>query len=308
MKPPNYTSIPATMVLWLTAGFCLFNSYAFGDVSVSGKPSSAEEQNEARPGEPFLLHLGDGVTLELLWVEPGVFHMSSPANEAGRDDDEPAFQATLCHGYWLGRFEVTQAQWSVVMGTNPSEFSELGPDAPVENVSWEDAMRFCRRVTRRERAWQRIPSQYSFRLPTEAQWEYACRAGTTTAYAWGNRFPEGICNAENSEGTGEDGNVATFHKQGRPVSSSMPVGTFEPNAWGFYDMHGNVWEWCHDWYADYPAKPETEPNGPDTGEIKVLRGGSWFSGKGRCRSANRDWGDPGNRYHDLGFRLALTHD
>jgi formylglycine-generating enzyme required for sulfatase activity len=224
--------------------------------------------------------------LELIWVEPGSFTMGSPAEEPQRNKAEgPQHRVTLTQGFWLGKTEITQAQYEAVTGANPSTFKHVGPQAPAERVSWIDAMAFCRRLTERERSAGRLPEGYAFTLPTEAQWEYAFRAGTTGAYP---DEPDAMAwNSGNSGGT------------------THPVGQKRPNRWGFHDMSGNVLEWCLDWYADYPREPATDPTGPRRGHYRVARGGSWRTGAESGRSAARGGGSAGRLDYTLGFRVAL---
>ncbi len=241
------------------------------------------------------------LNLELVPISAGRFAMGSTKGGA---DEQPMTQVEITRPYWLGKTEVTQGQWEAVMGSNPSSFK--GATRPVENVSYDDAVEFCRKLTERERAAGRLPSGYEYTLPTEAQWEYACRAGTTTAYSWGNEFELGRCNVENDPGSSETKNVATFERRGLPTDSTMPVGQFAANAWGLYDMHGNVWEWCRDWYGDYPGGTVADPMGPSSGTFRVRRGGCWRNSATYCRSANRNGNEPGRRNRYLGFRLALS--
>lgn len=232
-------------------------------------------------------HIIADLSLELLWVEPGTFIMGSPADEPERNKAEsPQRTVTLTTGYWLGRTEVTQGQYEKVTGVNPSTFKTAGEHAPVERVSWLDAMAFCRRLTERERAAGRLPEGYHFTLPTEAQWEYACRAGTTGAYA------------------GEPNAMTWF--EGNSAGTTHPVGQKEPNAWGFHDMSGNVLEWCYDWYGDYPKGAQVDPSGPERGYFRIARGGSWRTDLRVGRSAARAGGSPGRLDYTLGFRLALV--
>ena len=222
--------------------------------------------------------------LDLVRIHAGSFLMGSPMTEVGRSSMEMQHRVTITKGFWMGKYLVTQEQWEAVMGRNPSCFQK-GGDYPVEQVSWEDAMEFCKKLNRCDA----IPKfkGYHFDLPTEAQWEYACRAGTTGAYdgsldwiAWYNA---------NSD------------------SSTHPVGKKKPNAWGLYDMHGNVEEWCRDWHGFYQGDA-TDPAGPPTGVLRVGRGGGWQSGMDRCRSAVRSNFSPENRLNSLGFRIALVPD
>ena len=230
----------------------------------------------------------------MIGVKKGTFMMGSPANEVGRESDETQHKVTLTKGFWLGECEVTQEQYEAVMGTNPSHFK--GGNLPVEQVSYEDALAFCRRLTEKERAAGRLSNQYEYTLPTEAQWEYACRAGTTTALNNGtdNNFDEVAWYGSNGSG-GNAGGV------------THPVRDKKPNAWGFYDMHGNVWEWCLDWYGAYPTTAETDPTGASTGSGRVIRGGSWWNVPSCCRSADRLNIAPGDRNSNVGFRVCLSY-
>jgi formylglycine-generating enzyme required for sulfatase activity len=238
------------------------------------------------------------IGMKLVWIPPGEFMMGSPSSEEGRDDDEgPVHRVKISKGFYMGQTEVTQRQWEAVMRNNPSDFE--GSDLPVENVSWDDAVEFCNKLSRKEGK--------KYRLPTEAEWEYACRAGTSSAYNWGDSWQRGVCNAENDVGSSEDSNVEIFRRRGLPVDSTVPVGSFQPNAFGLYDMHGNVWEWCNDWYDEdyYSQSPIVDPQGPSSGTYRVLRGGSWFSTPGYCRSAPRLRYSPGYRNSVSGFRVVF---
>ena len=178
----------------------------------------------------------NSVTFELRWIQPGSFKMGSPESEKGRHSDEgPQHEVTLSQGFWAGATPVTQEQWEAVMGVgnNPSKFK--GPDHPVDSVSWEDCQKYLTDLR------ELLPGLVAD-LPTEAQWEYVCRAGTESAYAWGDNWSEGQANMENDEGTAEDKQVEYFEGEGVPISSTSPVRTFAPNGWGLYDMHGNAWE------------------------------------------------------------------
>ncbi len=224
----------------------------------------------------------NSIGMELVYIPPGRFMMGSPETESGRFSDEgPRRSVTISRGFWMGRYPVTQAQYLAVTGGNPSRFK--GGDRPVESVSWNDAAEFLEKLSEGE--------ERNYRLPTEAEWEYAARAGTTTAYYFG-------------DDAGRLGDYAWHSGSSR----THPVGQKTPNAWGLYDMHGNVCEWCSDWYQDsYRGLPETDPTGPNTGTSRVLRGGSWLNDPGGCRSASRVRGAPGSRLSggSLGFRLVL---
>ncbi len=239
-----------------------------------------------RPTQAYTI---PGLGLELAWIAPGTFLMGSPESEAHRSADEKQVKVTIADGFWLGRCEVTQGEWVALMSSNPSHFKAVGLNGPVESISWRDAMEFCRRLTEREKAAERLPTGYAYTLPTEAQWEYACRAGTTSAYS-------GDLNAM--------GWYIHDHEE-----SSHVVGKKAPNAWGLYDMHGNVWEWCLDWYADtIRVDSRGAMISPAEGVYRASRGGSWNCPEGNCRSALRRWLSPADRGNRLGFRLALSRN
>jgi formylglycine-generating enzyme required for sulfatase activity len=237
-----------------------------------------------------------GVAFELRWIPPGSFLMGSPEGEAGRWEAEgPQHLVTLTRGFWLGATVCTQEQWTALMEKNPSQF--VGQRKPVENVRWPEALNFTRKLTELARESGSLPPEFEFRLPTEAEWEYACRAGTTTAYNDGSSCiqPDGKDPALERLGWhGEYGKGETH-----------PVGELAANAYGLYDMHGNVWEWCADKWADrYTSEAQTDPTGPGEGARRVVRGGSyWYRARG-CRSAFRYGGEPGFSDGNLGFRLA----
>jgi formylglycine-generating enzyme required for sulfatase activity len=209
----------------------------------------------------------------------GKFTMGSPASEEGRSSDEGPVAVTLSQGFWMAETPVTQAQWEAVMGSNPSHFR--GASLPVEQVSWDDAQGMVAKLNRSGSA----PAGLRFALPTEAQWEYACRAGTQTAYAFGNQI------------TQKDAALG--------LQQSVPVKSYRPNRWGLYDMHGNVWEWCEDWY-DEQLRGGVDPKGPPQGVRRVIRGGGWRDVAVGCRAAIRYGRVPGDRGDALGFRPALV--
>jgi formylglycine-generating enzyme required for sulfatase activity len=245
----------------------------------------------------------EGLGLKLVWIAPGSFQMGS---NNGDSDETPVHQVRISRGFWLGKYEVTQQEYEALMGSNPSHFK--GPRNPVETVSWNDAVAFCRKLTERERQAGRLPAGYEYRLPTEAEWEYACRAGTTTVYSWGDQFGEGNCNAENDKGSNEDKQCRYFRSRGMPVDSTMPVGQFGPNAWGLHDMHGNVWEWCLDWCDEkyYGRSPGVDPLNTQAASGRVGRGGCWGCSAGFVRSAFRVGFRPGDTCGNLGFRACLA--
>jgi len=254
--------------------------------------------------ENFTIPLSDTVDLDMIWIEPGTFIMGSPGDELGRLEDESQHQVTLTQGYWLGKYEVTQGQYQAVMGENPSEqqdtwgdYHNIGINYPVYNVSWNDATNFCAKLTAIEREAGRLPEGYEYTLPTEAQWEYACRAGTTTALNSGKEL-SGYWECPEMDEVG--------WYSGNSSKELYPMGQKQPNAWGLYDMHGNVSEWCLDWYGDYPTSAVTDPTGPDTGEYRMIRGGCWNSNADHCRSAVRYHNLPSRVSSDDGFRVALA--
>jgi formylglycine-generating enzyme required for sulfatase activity len=245
------------------------------------------------------------LNLDLVWMAPGSFLMGTPEQSlimkwfylarekltklpnlgAGSDNERPVTWVTLTQPFWLGRTAVTQGQYEAVMGTNPSQFR--GSDLPVETITWDEAMEFCQKLTDREKAAGRLPNGYAYTLPTEAQREYACRAGTEGPFA------------------GDLDAMAWYNANSG--NTTHPVGTKQPNAWGLCDMEGNVWEWCRDWYADkLPGGEVTNPMGPPSGSRRVFRGGSWVYDAALCRSAIRVDFVPRNRFNYVGFRLALS--
>jgi len=209
-----------------------------------------------------------------------------PAGTFTMGEGDEAHEVTLTRPFKMGVHEVTQAQYEQVMGNNPSKFNAA--ENPVEMMSWDDAVEFCRRLSE-------LPSEKAvgniYRLPTEAEWEYACRAGTATKYSFGD--------------DGSDlGDYAWYDSNSG--SKTHPVGGKQPNAWGLYDMHGNVWEWCQDWYGDYPTGAVTDPSGPASGRGRVRRGGGWSSFAEQCRSAFRIRLSPANRNPSNGFRVVCS--
>jgi len=220
--------------------------------------------------------------IEMVWCPPGEFFMGSPEDEEGRDDDETQHRVTLTKGYWLAKTECTQEQWESIMGSNPSTFK--GADLPVEQVSWDDVQGWLEKMNEKHP----LPPGWKWELPTEAQWEYACRAGTETAFAGSGALDEMGWYSENSE------------------SKTNTVGTKKANTWGLHDMHGNVWEWCQDGYEDYESGSATDPKRWTDGWLSVRRGGSWCHDALSCRSAYRSRSAPVYRYDTLGFRVAAS--
>jgi len=227
------------------------------------------------------------------WIPPGTFLMGSPASEQDRYDNEgPQTVVTLTQGFWMSQYLVTQAQYQDVMGSNPAYFGG-DPRRPVERVTWNDATNYCGVLTARERLAGRLPAGYVYRLPTEAEWEYACRAGTMTRFSFGD-----------DPGYSQLGTYAWF--AANSSNQTHPVGEKQPNPWGLYDMHGNVWEWCLDRYGSYPGGAVADPRGPATGSDRVIRGGSWGYDGRFCRSAYRYDVSPDYRSISVGFRPVLA--
>jgi len=241
---------------------------------------------EVKPGKTGIIKLGNDVKLEMVLIPAGKFLMGGKklvdpfsnikVAQLGKDEF-PQHEVTLTKPYFMGKYEVMQEQWEAVMGSNPSRRTK-GAKFPVTDVSWEDCQEFIKKLNDNTKG--------GYRLPTEAEWEYACRAGTSTAYSVGDSL------------TKSDANV-----DGKDIKA---VGNYKPNAFGLYDMHGNVWEWCEDWNGVYQAGSVTDPKGPATGERRVLRGGSFTGDVSRARSSVRSGNSPSTRYSGLGFRLART--
>ena len=278
-------------------GFCVVvclmlvgcGSRETGGVKVAEK-AQGQEKAVASPKGEFTNSIG----IEFASIPAGKFLMGSPETEKGRDPSETQHEVTLTQGFRMGVHEVTQAQYEQVMGKNPSHFK--GATLPVETVSYDDALAFCQKLSD-------LPAEKAagrkYRLPTEAEWEYCCRAGTSTPYHFGQELngTQANCNGNFPYGTTE---------KGPNLRKTSPVGSYPPNAWGLYDMHGNVWEWCQDRYDSYPKQSVTDPRGPEVGSDCVLRGGCWISVAAICRSAYRSGYDPSIRDFRNGFRLALS--
>ncbi|MDZ4859955.1 MAG: SUMF1/EgtB/PvdO family nonheme iron enzyme [Candidatus Hydrogenedentes bacterium] len=237
-------------------------------------PATAPE-----PGEGRAFNLSDAVSMDFIWIPPGTFTMGSPESEPNRLENETPHEVVLTQGFWFGKYEVTQWQWEAIMSSNPSR--KIGPDQPVEQINWFDCQEFIDKIN--------AERQGIFRFPTEAEWEYASRAGTNTAYFFG-------------ENSADLGAYAWYESNNR--GSRHPVGRKLPNPWGLHDIYGNVWEWCADVYADYPSGSVTNPVGLATGGSRVSRGGSWFVGGEFCRSAKREGTPEDNRHISRGLRLV----
>ena len=261
------------------------------------QPQPEQPQPDPVPADLPIIELPsitNTLGMKLTLIPAGTIMMGSPESEEDRDDDEHQHQVTISKAFYMQTTEVTQGQWKAVMGTEPwkgESFVKEGANYPVTYVSWDDAVAYCKKLSEKEGK--------TYRLPTEAQWEYACRAGTKTTWSFGNN--------ENALG-----DYAWYEKNAWDIDEKYAhhVGLKKPNAFGLYDMHGNVYEWCHDYYGGdyYKQSPEQDPTGPASGASRVLRGGSWFSFYARLsRSASRYWLDADFR-DDFGFGFRLVRE
>lgn len=229
-----------------------------------------------------------GVRQSFRWIAPGRFMMGSPKDEPERYDDELQHEVILTKGFWLADTTCTQGLWSAVMGGNPSEFK--GERRPVENVSWDDCQKFLEKING-------LVPDLELRLPMEAEWEYACRAGTETPFSFGENITTDQVNYDGN-------NPYAGGKKGEYRQETVEVKSLLGNSWGLYEMHGNVWEWCSDWEGEYPKERVVDPTGPEKGSGRVLRGGSWIRVGRNARSASRFARRPASRNSFYGFRLA----
>ncbi len=281
----------------LTAGQTRNYAVYYRDPVVLGGCMSGGTFNMTQSGAVTWIYSSTPPVPPLLAINAGTFQMGSSAASGapyfGDASTQPVHAVTLSYNFWMGATEVTQAQYQALMGTNPSQF--VAPNNPVEKVSWNDAQAYCAALTTQQAALGNVPAGYQYRLPTEAEWEYACRAGTTTEFNTGAAL---FCN---------DAKLGYSYHSNSSCNSNgtVPVGSYVPNAWGLYDMHGNVWEWCLDSYASYTAGAVTDPF-VTGGPLRVLRGGSWFLNSYYCRSAVRYPFLPGDAYNYYGFRVVLA--
>jgi formylglycine-generating enzyme required for sulfatase activity len=268
----------------------------------------------AAPQAP-VREITNSIGMKLALIPAGTFLMGSPSGEEGRGSDEgPQHKVTITRPFYMGVYQVTQEEYERVVGSNPSHFSASGGGKdkvkgkdtrrlPAENVSWDDAVEFCRRLSE-------LPEDKRagrlYRLPTEAEWEYSCRGGASDSKPFYFRQPtSSLCSTQaNFNGNGPYGGAP----KGKYLERTTVVGNYEPNAFGLYDMHGNVWEWCADWYDEnyYQFSPQDDPEGPKDGDRRVLRGGSWRYVGRDCRAADRSGVDPGGRGDGGGFRVVLV--
>ncbi len=270
------------------------NSLQLLGLTTDQKTCSGQEQLGAGMGQtekPLVFDLGEGVRLPMVWVSSGEFLMGS---QEGEPSEKPAHNVRITQGFWMGKYEVTQEQWEKVMGRNPAFFRNSGLSAPIERVSWQDCQEFCTRL--KDSIVNPSPQikGLTFRLPTEAEWEYACRASTQTAFYSGNTDSDLAL-------------VAWFHFNAH--GHTHTVGEKKPNAWGLYDMHGNVQEWCQDTCPPYPFSAEvvSDPTGPATvTATRAVRGGSWFHWPDDCRASCRIVADEGDSSSRIGFRIVAV--
>lgn len=263
----------------------------------------------------FSKPLTNSLEMKLVPIQAGSFQMGSPENEKGHQKDETQREVSITKSFHISSTEITQKQWHDLMGTTFSDLinqqrgpagrgaklnskaSAVGPKQPMCFVNWHDAIAFCQKLTAAEQKSGTLAPDQHYTLPTEAQWEYACRAGTTTAFSIGNIFTSNDANFYGKLPYGTQ-------EQGAFLEKTTPVSSFKPNAWGLYDMHGNVYEWCFDWYSENP-KIRRDPPGPKQGDGRIIRGGAWDRKALSCRSAYRYSRDPNRRSHNIGFRIIL---
>ena len=233
----------------------------------------------------------NSVGMEFILIPAGSFTMGSPQKEKRRNDDEQQVPVTITRAFELGKTVVTQKQWTEVMGTDPwkwGDLKETGDNCPAVYVSWDDVSLFCEHLTSYEREAGRLSANQTYRLPTEAEWEYACRAGTTTAYSYGD----------------DESSLGDYAWYGNNSKGNLhEVATKKPSPWGLFDMHGNVYEWCKDYYEDSLSGGK-DPKGPSTGPGRVIRGGYWRTYASNCRSADRNYCNPASRFFNVGFRFV----
>jgi len=268
-----------------------------GQISIlplESKKLPPKDKAKSEGGKSGAAFVSPTLKAEFVLIPAGSYPMGSPVSEGGRDIDENLHQVTLIRPFFLQTTEVTQWQWEKVMGENPSQSAECGGSCPVENVSWRDVQKFIEKLNALE-------GTDLYRLPTEAEWEYAARAGTVTAFHWGNYYDCKLMNYGNS--------IISRECKGFNPGTPMKVGSFEPNGWGLFDMHGNVWEWVQD-AADWQGRVVTKTYRDDVvdpvsneGELRVHRGGSWMNRASDCRAANRSISSPDARNGMIGFRL-----
>jgi formylglycine-generating enzyme required for sulfatase activity len=309
----EYTTDPAQSEGWQTAGVLKLpgNPHRWFDVTSSSAEKRSYRAIAVTNIQP---------ATNMVWIEPGTFIMGSPEAEAERQPNETQHEVTLTRGFWMGKYEVTQAEYVDVIGSNPSFFRNgtSGPfggtggvvtnelSHPVDRVSWFDATNYCGVMTQRERDGDRLRAGWVYRLPTEAEWEHACRAGTTSASHHGSTLRSGMANFD---GRFEyDASVGTIENpEGIHLGRTREVGGYEPNAWGLYDMYGNVAEWCRDlWFHWYAEGLAIDPQGAELSSASALRGGRYLNFPRECRSASRASNRSEWMGHNVGFRVVLA--
>ena len=285
---------PVGIALAVALGTALLIRTGSAEPNTPAAANAFQESTDRKAGE---VREDNGLKLKLIWCPPGEFTMGSPQTERDRWPNEDQVHVRLTRGFWLGQCEVTQGEWRILMGTTPwkgQEHTGDGADHPATYVSWDEARTFSRKLTDQERQAGRLPATFEYTLPTEAQWEYACRAGTKTRYSFGDDDSQ-LSDFAWWGGMMGDGNAKNEQYAHR-------VGLKKANPWGLRDMHGNVWEWCRDWYAEkLPGGADPEP--PFKGSLRVERGGGW---RGTARAAHRAGVHPSSRMDLLGFRVALS--
>jgi len=246
----------------------------------------------------------------MVWISPGTFIMGSPTNEALRNSDETQHTVTLSRGFFMSKYLITQSDYMTLISTNPSFFTTNNGytqnlSRPVEEVSWINATNYCALLTQQEMLAGRLPAGWVYRLPTESEWEYACRAGTLTAVYYGNELLSGMANFNGQ--LEYDASTGTINNpSGTFLSQTTVVGSYEANPWGLFDMCGNLYQWCEDLYGSYPTGSVTDPQGATTGTTRVLRNNGWNAAGQYCRSAQRDDFDPTGTFANAGFRIVLA--
>jgi uncharacterized protein (TIGR02996 family) len=286
-------------------------------------PESARVRELLAAGvKPVTVDLTNSIGMRFVLVLPGTFLMGSPPGEEGRGDYEQQHEVRITRPFWLGTYPVTQGQWKAVMGSNPSYFSREGDGKervenvsnaeldlfPVESVSWKDAQDFLKKLAALDEA---AKNGLQYRLPSEAEWEYACRGGhliqdSEDGHTLPFHFEQPISSLSSAQANFDGNHPYGGAEVGPYLHRTCKVGSYEPNRLGLYDMHGNVLGWCLDWYGDYLAAPAHDPSGPSGGSHRVRRGGIWYAEAWFCRSASRFCYEPGDRLNGLGFRVALV--
>ncbi len=237
----------------------------------------------------------NSLDMAFVLIPAGSFTMGSPPDEQGRRSNEVEHEVRIGRPFYMQTTEVTVKQWRAVMGERFFFKKKGTDDMPVVSVSWDDCMAFIKKLN--------ALNEGVYRLPTEAEWEYACKGGSDSAYGWGATIDCSKAMYANNT-LKSDACVKVVQSKGLPTDQPAPVKSYAPNAWGLYDMTGNVWEWCQDWLGPYGREPVVDPEGPGAGSDKVRRGGSWYGPGNRCRCANRNFSHPANRYQTTGFRLV----